>query len=113
MSAKRKPVELDPAEFASAAVPQPNPVDQLVSKSTPPAPTLPVRKAPRRKERAERESGTTLSRQASRIGKVAVQTWVEEDLRVELRVVAARQRTTVEDLLREGIVAMVKKYSTK
>lgn len=114
MSTKRKPVELDPNAFAAAAIPQANPVDQLVAAGSPkPSPKIQPRVPPKAlkvKAGAEEAKG---SRQASRIGKVQVQTWVAEDQRVELHVVAARQRRSVEDLLREAIEGLIKKYSAK
>jgi hypothetical protein len=112
MSAKRPPMklDLDVAAFEHKAVSQPDPVKTAVEK----AQSLPKRvnlvPTPEKKaalKPAERiDSGQSLtraSRQKSREGKVAVQTWVSEDVRRRLKVLAAQTDVTIEEYLGRAI----------
>ena len=89
--AKRKP--LDVAEFASAALPQPDPVQRAIT---------PVRP----------ERGSTISSikgPPSRANKVQIMGYFPEELRRRLKVLSAKIGRSQEDLLGEAINDLLQK----
>jgi hypothetical protein len=87
MTARRKP--LDPSVFANAAVAQLDPVQAATTNQ----------------QRTRVASGQT-----SRAGKVQVQGYFPEDTRRRLKVLAAQQGRTLEDLLGEAIADLMAKH---
>jgi hypothetical protein len=114
MKAKRPPLALKASAFAAHAIPQPDPVQVATApqRATPPAaapPSSPV--APPRRDR--RESPPKPSAQAgqpSRAGKVQVVAWIAEERRAELKIVAAKLRRTVDDLITSMIDDLIQKH---
>ncbi|TAN40132.1 MAG: hypothetical protein EPN22_17590 [Nitrospirae bacterium] len=99
-TAKRKPISLDPAAFADAAIPQPDPVH--------------VATEPRRFPAVDGSSRPTKgSKQGSRVGKVQVQCWVTEDTRRRLKVLAANTGRTVELLLTGAIDDLLARHHVR
>jgi hypothetical protein len=86
MTARRKP--LDPSVFANAAVAQPDPVQAATAN----------------------QRRTVASGQTSRAGKVQVQGYFPEDTRRRLKILAAQQGRTLEDLLGEAIADLMAKH---
>jgi len=136
MSIKRKPLALDPAAFASVAVPQPDPVavatesmtattseivhsmlatDSRVEEQRTPKVTRPRDSAarigtrPRARENKTRETTEAPSprQQASRVGKVQVQAWVTEETRRRLKILAVSTDRTIDEILTEAIDALL------
>jgi hypothetical protein len=117
MKAKRPPLALKPDAFAAHAIAQPDPV-QI---ATAPQPASPRTAAPRsapvataRRTRREPDSSPHKSSaktgQPSRAGKVQVVAWIAEERRTELKIVAAKLRRTVDDLLTSMIDDLIKTH---
>jgi len=88
---KRKP--LNTAAFASAAVPQADPVHVATSPRTQPAPV---------------KAGKT-----SRADKVQIQGYFPEETRRHLKMLAAQQGRTVEELLGEALTDLFRKHAAR
>jgi hypothetical protein len=115
MKQKRSPLALKADAFAAHAIPQPDPV--TVATATPGAPPArPAAKAPetpkttRIKEERAGAKDPAKANQPSRSGKVQVVAWVPEGRRAELKIVAAKLRRTVDDLLTSMIDDLVNKH---
>jgi|SRR5579872_4073332 len=110
MSAKRPALSLKADAFAAHAIPQPDPVQ--VATAHPPAmpPAAEARKpAQRRAGEQTSKKAANAAGQPSRAGKVQVVAWVPEGRRAELKIVAAKLRRTVDDLLTSMIDDLVTK----
>jgi hypothetical protein len=96
MSAKRRP--LDASMFATAAVGQPDPVAVAIAPRAEP-PRLESLGVPAPKAKH------------SRAGKVQVQGYFSQATRRQLKMLAAQQGRTVEDVLGEAIADVLAKHS--
>ena len=100
---------------AAHAIPQPDPVTVATATSAT-SPVLPAAEAPetpkatRTKEERAGAKNPAKASQASRAGKVQVVAWVPEGRRAELKIVAAKLRRTVDDLLTNMIDDLVNKH---
>jgi hypothetical protein len=123
MSAKQRPpmkLDLDVAALEQKAVSQPDPVKVAIEKTRPVQKQARLASGPEAKV-AEVQSGKLIavlgqpqtlraSRQKSREGKVAVQTWVSEDVRRRLKVLAAQTDVTIEEYLASAIDELLSQH---
>ena len=131
MTPKRKPMLLDLHAFEEAAVPQVDPVRAALARKpeiagattpvaaiptaaqfsiaapTPPAPQKPAATLAPDAPVQQQPKVLPASNQASRAGKVQVQTWVSEEVRKQLKILAVNSGTTVEALLNTVIVELL------
>ena len=98
-------LNLDVSTLQSRAVEQPDPVQTAVAETRKP---LKLAKkvseepsSPRRAPATDREPSS--SRQKSRVGKVSVQTWVPNETRRRLKVLAAQTDVSIEEYLAQAI----------
>jgi hypothetical protein len=107
MSAKRPPLALKAEAFATRAISHPDPVEvaTAASSSLPGAPAASPTSAT--DEGTNETSPVGKAGQPSRAGKVQVVAWVREERRAELKIVAAKLRRTVDDLLTSMIDELV------
>jgi hypothetical protein len=115
MKQKRSPLALKADAFAAHAIPQPDPV--IAATATPAAPPAQVAarisQPPRETQTEEGRAGAkeeAKTNQPSRAGKVQVVAWVPEERRAELKIVAAKLRRTVDDLLTSMIDDLLNKH---
>jgi hypothetical protein len=112
MKQKRSPLALKADAFAAHAIPQPDPV--TVATAAPPARSAAnAPETPKTTQIKEERAGAkdpAKANQPSRSGKVQVVAWVPEGRRAELKIVAAKLRRTVDDLLTSMIDDLVNKH---
>lgn len=94
---KRPPLSLKAERFAVHAVPQPDPVRVATGSDL-------TSRTPATGDEAKRHG------QASRAGKVQVVAWVAEERRSQLKIVAAKLRRTVDDLLSSMVDDLINKH---
>jgi hypothetical protein len=116
MTTKRPPLALKADSFAAHAIPQPDPVQMAtasaqrpgsVQSAASPPPAVSLDAAGMEKPTAPALESARPS-QPSRAGKVQVVAWIAEQRRAELKIVAAKLRRTVDDLLTSMIDDLVK-----
>lgn len=98
-----EPSDLDTDAFTRLAVPQPDPVKVA---TTPKEATPKEVSASTKKGKRSSATGVT---PPSRVGKVQIVAWTTEDVRAQLKALAALQKRSVDEILNAAIAAILKK----
>lgn len=101
-------LNLDVAALEKKAVEQPDPVRLAVAPK--PRSRKAVRAVPPPEDELVEPKGAQRLRQRSRVGKVAVQTWVSEDVRRRLKVLAAQTDVSIEEYLAGAVEELLVRH---